>query len=29
MNEKYYKVCAKCGHVGRNYFILKWFYVKA
>ena len=25
----YYKVLAKCGHVGRNYYILKWFYVKA
>lgn len=27
--KKYYKVCAKCGHVGRNSYILKWFYVKA
>ncbi len=26
---KYYKVLAKCGHVGRNNYILKWFYVKA
>ena len=25
----YYKVLAKCGHVGRNNFILKAFYVKA
>lgn len=29
MNTKYFKVQAKCGHVGRNYYILKWFYVKA
>ena len=29
MNDKYYKVLAKCGHVGRNKYILKWFYVKA
>ena len=29
MELKYYKVMAKCGHVGRNYYILKWFYVKA
>ena len=29
MNEKYYKVRAKCGHVGRNFYILKWIYVKA
>lgn len=29
MNTKYFKVQAKCGHVGRNHFILKWFYVKA
>ena len=26
---KYFKVLAKCGHVGRNNYILKWFYVKA
>ena len=26
---KYYKVQAKCGHVGKNKYILKWFYVKA
>lgn len=26
---KYYKVKAKCGHVGRNHYILKWFYVRA
>lgn len=26
---QYYKVQAKCGHVGRNNYILKWFYVKA
>ena len=26
---KYFKVLAKCGHVGRNKYILKWFYVKA
>ena len=25
----YYKVQAKCGHVGKNWFILKWFYVIA
>ena len=25
----YYKVLAKCGHVGRNNYILKWFYIKA
>lgn len=24
----YYKVLAKCGHVGRNKYILKWFYLK-
>ncbi len=29
MNTKYFKVQAKCGHVGRNHYILKWFYVKA
>ena len=29
MNTKYFKVQAKCGHVGRNRYILKWFYVKA
>ena len=29
MNTKYFKVHAKCGHVGRNHYILKWFYVKA
>lgn len=26
---EYYKVLAKCGHVGRNRYILKWFYRKA
>lgn len=26
---KYYKVRAKCGHVGKNHYILKDFYVKA
>jgi len=26
---KYYRVKAKCGHVGRNNYILKDFYVKA
>ena len=26
---KYYKVSAKCGHVGRNNYIVKNFYVKA
>lgn len=26
---KYYRVKAKCGHVGRNHYILKDFYVKA
>ena len=25
----YYKVLAKCGHVGRNKYIEKWFYIKA
>jgi len=25
----YFKVLAKCGHVGRNNYILKWFYQKA
>lgn len=25
----YYKVLAKCGHVGRNKYILKWFYLIA
>lgn len=25
----YFKVLAKCGHVGKNNYILKWFYVKA
>ena len=29
MKEKYYKVLAKCGHVGKNKYILKWFYVKS
>ena len=29
MNTKYFKVQAKCGHVGRNHYILKCFYVKA
>lgn len=29
MEELYYKVLAKCGHVGRNYYITKWFYIKA
>jgi len=26
---EYYKVLAKCGHVGRNRYILKWFYLKS
>ena len=26
---KYYEVTAKCGHVGRNYYVLKTFAVKA
>jgi len=26
---KYYEVSAKCGHVGRNNYIIKKFYVKA
>ncbi len=26
---RYFKVKAKCGHVGRHYFIYKWFYTKA
>ena len=26
---KYYRVKAKCGHVGRNHYIIKDFYVKA
>lgn len=25
----YYKVLAKCGHVGRNNYMLKWLYIKA
>lgn len=25
----YYKVQAKCGHVGKNYYILKWFFIKS
>jgi hypothetical protein len=25
----YFKVMAKCGHVGKNKYILKWFYVRA
>lgn len=25
----YYKVLVKCGHVGRNKYILKWLYIKA
>ena len=29
MEAKYYKVLAKCGHVGRNRYIIKSFYVKA
>ena len=29
MNIKFFKLQAKCGHVGRNHYILKWFYVKA
>lgn len=24
----FFKVRAKCGHVGRNHYILKWFYVR-
>ena len=26
---KYYEVSAKCGHVGRNNYIIKKFYIKA
>ena len=26
---KYFKVLAKCGHVGKNNYILKWFYLKS
>lgn len=26
---KYYEVSAKCGHVGKNYYIVKTFFVKA
>ncbi len=29
MNTKYFKVCAKCGHVRKNRYVLKWFYIKA
>lgn len=29
MKTEYYKVLAKCGHVGRHKYITKWFYVKA
>ena len=29
MKTEYYKVLAKCGHVGRHRYITKWFYVKA
>lgn len=29
MDKKYFKVLAKCGHVGRNNYIEKWFYIKA
>ena len=29
MNELYFKVLAKCGHVGKNFYIEKWFYVRA
>lgn len=29
MEANYYKVLAKCGHVGRNRYIIKSFYVKA
>jgi len=28
-NLNFYKVTAKCGHVGRNHYCLKPFYVKA
>ncbi len=28
METNYYKVLAKCGHVGRNKYITKWFYVR-
>ncbi len=26
---KYYEVCAKCGHVGRKYYVVKSFAIKA
>lgn len=26
---RYYEVEAKCGHVGRNYYVIKKFYVRA
>lgn len=29
LETKYFKVQAKCGHVGRNHYLLKWFYIKA
>ena len=29
MEKYYYKVLAKCGHVGKNNYITKCFYVKA
>lgn len=29
MKVHYFKVWAKCGHVGRNKYILKLFYIKA
>lgn len=29
MEELFYKVLAKCGHVRRNFYTTKWFYVKA
>lgn len=28
-NFMYFKVLAKCGHVGKNKYTLKWFYIKA
>lgn len=26
---KYYKIQVKCGHVGKNKYILKWIFIKA
>ena len=29
MEREFYKVLAKCGHVGKNWYIKKWFFVTA